>query len=262
MMVPLWTEEPSVLSFFMYQSVRVSIVGPCWIQYSLVSYRLSSFHPTYLSGFTLRFRHLLATVSVRVYKIARALSITLSLSVLRTYMHYTWRYCRQQAMLWEWNFWVTNAAVALDRKMGKGWRLSNAAMEKCLFPQGNKNIKKTKKQKLCSFILQKKLKFRTPGRFSSGPSLCSNHHVHLLINLCASRKDVTTLATPTENFWPIKQQFLGTRQKSCRPEAVVPWWNDRSKLLEVPNQGREKRWCHFISCSCGRKNKLLCSWGF
>lgn len=48
-MVPLWTEEPSVLSFFKYlshQSVSVSIVGPCWIHYSLVSYRLSSLHRT------------------------------------------------------------------------------------------------------------------------------------------------------------------------------------------------------------------------
>lgn len=100
-----------------------------------------------------------------------------------------------------------------------------AALEKCLFPGGNKNVRKK-----TLFFLTSLTSSELQG-FSSGPSLCSNHHVHLLINLCASRKDFSTLAMPTEKFWPIKPQFLDTRQ-----EKVVPWWSDRSKQQEVPNQ--------------------------
>lgn len=115
-------------------------------------------------------------------------------------------------------------------------------------------VTRTLKRKLCSFILHKKLKFRTPGRFSSGPALCNNHRVCLLINLCASRKNFSALTTPTESFWPIKRQFLDTQAG----KKVVPWWSDRSKLLEVPNQGCQKRWCHvFFAAAVGTTNSSV-----
>lgn len=115
-------------------------------------------------------------------------------------------------------------------------------------------VTRTLKRKLCSFILHKKLKFRTPGRFSSGPSLCSNHRVCLLINLCASRKNFSTLTTPTESFWPIKRQFLDT-QASC---ALMKW---QEQTAGSPKPGLSEKMMPCFSCSCGRNNKLFSSWG-